>query len=103
MKIYKLELPLQLIKVNEKQTITIGGSFQSVLNQKNHINIYFDVDDRKILREVNNFWFVETGKDVEIPKEAKFLTTLSFDDGNYILHVYKQYAYTICDYGEGNR
>ena len=48
MKIYKLELPLPLIKVNEKQTITTSGPFQSVLNQKNHINIYFDADDKKI-------------------------------------------------------
>lgn len=103
MKIQLLELPLQLINVNEMQTITTEGEFQSIVNQKNSVNIYFNVRDKKVLKEVNDFWFVETGKDVEIPKEAKFLTTLSFDDGNYILHVYKQYVYTICDYGEENR
>ena len=103
MKIYKLELPLPLIKVNEKQTITTRGSFQSVLNQKNHINIYFDADDKKILREVNDFWFIETGKFVDVPKDAKYITTLSFNDGDYILHVYKRYVSTVCDYEGGNR
>lgn len=105
MKIYKLELPLPLIKVNEKQTITTSGPFQSVLNQKNHINIYFDADYKKVLREVNDFWFIETGKVVDVPRDAKYVTTLSFNDGDYILHVYKRYVSTVCDFSdeEGNR
>ena len=103
MKIYKLEFPLSLIKVNEKQTITTGGPFQSVLNQKNHINIYFDAGYKKVLREVNDFWFIETGKFVDVPKDAKYITTLSFNDGDYILHVYKRYVSIVCDYREENR
>ena len=103
MKIYKLEFPLPLIKVNEKQTITTSGPFQSVLNQKNHINIYFNADDKKILREVNDFWFIETGKFVAVPRDAKYITTLSFNDGDYVLHVYKRYVSTVYDYEGGNR
>ena len=81
-KIYKEYLP---IKLNAPIYTAPQGEFISVEEQQNHIVAYFDANSQYYHRY--NIYMVETGKDVDVGN-AKYLKTIMFLEGNYVLHIY---------------
>lgn len=81
-KIYKEYLP---IKPNTPIYTALQGELVSVEEQQNCIVAYFDANSQYYHRY--NIYMVETGKDVDIGN-AKYLKTIMFLGGNYVLHIY---------------
>ena len=81
-KIYKEYLP---IKPNTPIYTALQGELITVEEQQNHIVAYFDANSQYYHRY--NIYMVETGKDVDVG-DAKYLKTIMFLDGNYVVHIY---------------
>lgn len=81
-KIYKEYLPL---KPNVPIYTSLQGELLSVEQQQDHIVAYFNNNCKHYHRY--NIYMVETGKDVDVGN-AKYLKTIMFLDGNYVVHIY---------------
>lgn len=81
-KIYKEYLPIQ-------PNIAIYTSFQGELltieEQNDRLVMYFDANSEYYHKY--NIYLVETGKNVNV-YNAKYLKTIMYLDGNYVMHVY---------------
>lgn len=81
-KIYKEYLP---IKPNTPIYTALQGELISVEQQQNHLVAYFNANSQYYHKY--NIYLIETGKDVDA-NNAKYLKTIMFLDGNYVIHVY---------------
>ena len=81
-KIYKEYLH---IKPNTPIYTALQGELITVEDQQNHIVAYFDANSQYYHRY--NIYMVETGKEVDVGN-AKYLKTIMFLDGNYVVHIY---------------
>ena len=81
-KIYKEYLP---IKPNAPIYTALQGELLSVEQQQNHLVAYFNANSKYYHKY--NIYLIETGKDVDI-NNAKYLKTIMFLEGNYVLHIF---------------
>lgn len=82
LKIYKEYLPIQ---PNVPIYTNLQGELLNIEEQGNHLVIYFNANSRYYHKY--NIYLVETGKNVDI-NNAKYLKTIMFLEGNYVMHVY---------------
>lgn len=80
--IYKEYLPIQ---PNTPIYTALQGELINVEEQGNHLVVYFNAKSQYYHKY--NIYLVETGKTVDV-NNAKYLKTIMFLDGNYVLHVY---------------
>lgn len=81
-KIYKEYLPIQ---PNVSIYTNLQGELINIEEQGNHLVIYFNANSRYYHKY--NIYLVETGKNVDV-NNAKYLKTIMFLEGNYVMHVY---------------
>ena len=81
-KIYKQYLPIQ---PNIPIYTALQGELVTVEEQQNHIVAYFDANSQYYHKY--NIYMVETGRDVDVGN-AKYLKTIMFLEGNYVIHIY---------------
>ena len=80
---YKEYLP---IAPNQPIYTDLQGEFITVEEQMNRLVVYFD--NASPIYHKYNIYLVETGKTVDLGSNARYVKTIMFLNGNYVLHVY---------------
>ena len=87
--IFKYNLPVKLAVLSpEKIEIQKGAIFLKAKNQREELSLWFEVDPEETEVEDVHFFIVHTG-DYLPDNKKKYLETVLFDDGSYVVHLYR--------------
>lgn len=81
--IYKTRIPIMY--PNESCTVELPGSLVTIEQQEGRFVAYSNTAQPN---ETYQFIFLQTGYEVDLPTEAKYIKTFMLDEGFYVLHIY---------------